>query len=248
LSQKEKKLHLLLLPFFLSAIIIIAFLLITVMLVKTQLVELSFVLLVIAGVYWEKMIKEITLLIAPYWSKKNVRNSIIAFCFIILGIGIYAGLSAIKAKEHLLRDVRDVRNNANDAIKWMGKNLRVNSTVAVTAPSLYGLGAEDEMTSKNDEYKLYAQYTFLQGYTRSYFRALSRDDLSLAYLEDSVKLSQILDAFRKQKNSYLFLQTGLDADRFHTIINGEKQLRSNDSLLMKFMKGDFSSEVWKLGK
>jgi hypothetical protein len=248
IREKEKRIHSLVLLFAVSAVIILAVLLITVMLVKTQLTELSFVLLIIAGVYWALMGREIALLASPYLTKKSIRNSLAFISVLILACIFYAGLPVVKVKERLLRDVRDVRNNANDAIKWMGAHLPANSSVVVTAPSLYGLGFADEMTSKDDEYKLYAQYTFLQGYVRSYFLALNRTDISLGYLEDSVKLSQVLDSCRSQGNYYLFLQTGLDVDRFHSAIDGKMQLFKNDSLLMKLTKGSYPSEVWILRK
>jgi hypothetical protein len=174
--------------------------------------------------------------------------SVVAVSSIAIIAGVYLAIPSIKAKERLLRDVRDVRNNANDALKWMGANLPPHSEMLVTAPSLYGLSGADEMTSKEDEYKLYAQYTFLQGYTRSYFRALGRTDMALGFLEDSIMISRVLDSCRSIGNYYLFLQTGLDGDRFHGSINGRKQLRSNDSLLANFTKGPFPSEVWKLRK
>jgi hypothetical protein len=248
LSTRKENKDLLIIPFALSAIIIHGVLLITVMLVKTQLTELSVVLLVIAGVYWSKLVKELSPLLRPYWAKKNIRTltvSVILLAFISCS---YLAFPQIKAKEKLLSDVRDVRTNANDAIKWMGVNLPYSSSVLVASPGLYGLGLADEMTSKDDEYKLYAQYTFLQGYVRSYFHALNRYDLFLGYLEDSVKLSRILDSCRSGGNYYLFLQTGLDADRFHGLINNIKQLTPHDTMLARFSQGPFPSEIWKLGK
>jgi hypothetical protein len=243
-SQDNK----ILLLFSISAIIILGVLMITVMLVKTQLTELSFVLLVISGVYWSRLLKDMLEVSKPLLSqKKNIRIILSIGCLAFVAI-IYFSYPALKAKEQLLSQVRDVRTNANDAIKWMGANLPRNSEVLVTAPSLYGLGGEDEMTAKDDQYKLYAQYTFLQGYTRSYFRALNRDDLALGYLEDSLKLSRILDSCRNQSKYYLFLQTGLDVDRFHSQINGIKPFKSRDSLLAKFSNGPFPSEIWEIRK
>jgi len=248
ICEKEKRIHKILLPFCIAAFIILAVLLITVMLVKTQLTELSLVLLVISGVYWALMSKEILLYAHPYLLHKKIRFSIVAILFIAVTGVLYAALPLIKLKEHLLTEVRDVRNNANEAIKWMGENLPENSTILVTSPSLYGLGGADEMTSKDDEYKLYAQYTFLQGYIRSYFRALHREDISLGYLEDSLKLSKVLDSSRTQGSYYLFLQTGLDVDRFHGVINRIHQLHKNDSLVSSFSRGAFPTMIWKLNK
>jgi len=247
--NQEKRKNLLILPFSFSAIIILGVLLITVMLVKTQLTELSFVLLIISGVYWAELAKEITDVLKPYLANKNIRISLISLCILATIGGCYFALPSIKAKEKLLGNVRDVRNNANDAIKWMGAHLPINSSVLVTSPSLYGLGLADEMTSKDDKYKLYAQYTFIQGYVKSYYRALDRPDITLGYLEDSVKLSRVLDSCRRSGgNYYLFLQTGLDADRFHGLINNKKHLMEHDSMLGRFSKGPFPSEVWKLRK
>jgi hypothetical protein len=247
-NGKGKQAGLLLLPFTLCAILILAVLLITVMLVKTQLIELSFVLLIISGVYWSEIGNEITFLTHQYWIKKSVRVAFYSlFIFILFG-GLYFAFPTLKAKERLLSDVRDVRSNANDAIKWMGEHLPPSSSLLVTSPGLYGLGKADEMTSKDDEYKLYAQYTFLQGYTRSYLHALKRYDISLGFLEDSILLSRVLDSCRSAGGYYLFLQTGLDNDRFHDKINGKAQLSDRDTLLARFSKGPYPSEVWKLGE
>ncbi len=246
--KNDRTINLLILLFNIIAIIILGVLTVTVMLVKTQLTELSFVLLVSSGVYWAQLTKEIIVSIKPYWKKKNVRYIIMSVSILsIIGV-IYTAAPVIKAKELLLREVRDTRDNANDAIKWMATNLQSGSALLVTAPSLYGLGIADEMTSKDDEYKLYVQYTFLQGYIRSYFEMLHRKDISLGFLEDSVQLSAILDSCRSAGDFFLFLQTGLDADRFHSTINGKNQLKKNDSLLVKFTSGPFPSEVWKLEK
>ncbi|MFI5262989.1 MAG: hypothetical protein ACHQM6_00580 [Candidatus Kapaibacterium sp.] len=246
--EKNNKSHKMALLFSISAIIILGVLLITVMLVKTQLTELSFVLLVIAGIYWAHLLKEISTVAKPYLLKKKIIYSFLAVSSMTILAVAYFAAPVIEAKVRLLSDVRDVRNNANDAIKWLGAHLPQNSEVLVTTPGLYGLGSADEMTAKDDEYKLYAQYTFLQGYTRSYFRALNRPDISLGFLEDTVMISRVLDSCRNLGRYYLFLQTGLDRDRFHGSINGKKQLRENDSLLALFSKGPFPSEVWKIGK
>lgn len=248
IRERESRVNKLLLLFSISAIIILAVLMITVMLVKTQLTELSFVLLVIAGVYWSFLVKDVSTFAKPYWAKKNFRYSITSFVALaIIGV-FYGGFPIIKAKELLLRNVRDIRYNANDGIKWMGENLPRNSTVLLAGSNLYGIGEADEMTAKDDDYKLYAQYTFLLGYVRSYFRALRREDIGIAYLVDSTKLSRVLDSSRAQNKYYLFLQTGLDADRFHGLINGKKTLTDDDSLLVKFNKGPFPSEIWKIGR
>ncbi|MEP7235637.1 MAG: hypothetical protein ABI778_10100, partial [Ignavibacteriota bacterium] len=189
--------------------------------------------------------RELSSAAIPYLSG-NIKFIVFGTLGFAVGMTIFYAAPLVSAKEKLLGDVRDVRNNSNDGIKWIGKELPPDSRVLVTAPSLYGLGAADEMTSKDDRYKLYAQYTFLQGYIRSYFRALGRNDIALGYLEDSTMLSQVLDSCRSQGNYYLFLQTGLDADRFHSMINNSTPLCARDSLVAKFTKGPYPAEVWIL--
>jgi hypothetical protein len=246
--NKENLRYRLILPLVISAIIILAVLLITVMLVKTQLTELSFVLLVIAGLYWSEMAAEIAEFAKPYLVKKKMRYMVIGMIILVCLGSLYAAFPQLKAKEKLLSDVRDVRNNANNSIRWMAKNLPPHSMILLSGSNLYGIGEADEMTSKADEYKLYAQYTFLLGYVRSYFHALKREDIAIGYLIDSTKLSLVLDSARSQGNNFLFLQTGLDADRFHGLIAGKNQLHVDDSLLAKFSNGPFPSEIWELRK
>ena len=236
----------LLLPFIFCGLAIIAVLLITTMLVKTQLAELSFVLLVIVGVYWSNMIQDFIVHFKLHLLTKIVRVNLLILSVAIGGSMLYASFPALRAKEQLLTNVRDVRSNANDAIKWMGINLPHDCLLLVTGPRLYGFGSADDMTSKEDEYKLYAQYTFLQGYIRSYFRALGRSDISLQYLEDSLSLEQILVTSRERRNTFLFLQTGLDVDRFHQKLSGVRSISNSDSLLSRFTKGPYPSEIWKL--
>ncbi|MDP4236392.1 MAG: hypothetical protein Q8919_08105 [Bacteroidota bacterium] len=244
--KRNNRVNRLLLPFYFSAILIMAVLLDTVMLVKTQLTELSFVLLIISGVHWSLMAKDIYAISEPYLQNRRIRRGLLLLAIAGTLAGAYVALPTVRAKEQLLQDVRNVRSNANDAIKWMGNNLPFGSTVLVATPGLYGLGGADEMTSKDDEYKLYAQYTFLQGYVRSYFNALHREDLKLGFLEDSTMLSRVLDSCRVQNNYYLFLQTGMDIDRFHGKIANKKQLEANDMMLAAFVQKPFPSEVWKL--
>src|SRR5207237_535414 len=117
---------------------------------KTQLTELSFVLLVIAGVYWSQLAHEFILLSKPYFEKKNIRIIFSGIVAVVIIAGTYVAFPSIKAKEQLLRGVRDVRTNANDALKWIGANLPPQSEVLVGGPRLFGLGSADEMTSKDD--------------------------------------------------------------------------------------------------
>lgn len=246
--KRNKKQSAILLPFALSAILIMLVLLITVMIVKTQLTELSFVLLVISGVYWAELADEMKINLATLFHKKAI--VVTASCLLILALAgsVFALLPILQSKEKLLSTVRDSRSNANDGIKWMGKNLPTNSTLLVTGHSLYGLGSADDLTSKEDEYKSFVQYTFIQGYIRSYLHALDRYDVGLSYITDSVLLSRVLDSCRSAGTYYVFLQTGMDVARFHGSINGIKQLKSTDTLVARFAKGPYPSEVWKLAR
>jgi hypothetical protein len=219
-----------------------AVLLITIMLVKTQTVELTFLLIILgasgASIFLEKLIT---------FSAKNSTFRITTISLASLGvITILIGLfPKLKAKEKLLSDVKESRTNSNDAIKWMAKQLPANSTVLVTAPSLFGIGNANDITGLDDEYKLYAQPTFLQGFVRIYFDILNRSDLSVGYLEDTIMLSRTLDSSRAMSNHYLFLQTGMDADRFHRTINNQKPIKKTDSLLTT-IGSNYRTEIWKL--
>src|ERR1043165_1371585 len=127
----------------------------------------------------------------------------------------------------------------------MAKELPENSTVLVTAPSLFGIGNANDITGLDDEYKLYAQPTFLQGFVRIYFDILNRSDISVGYLEDTTMLSRVLDSSRSTGSHFLFLQTGMDIDRIHVSINNQKPIRKTDSLLTA-IGNEYRTEVWKL--
>lgn len=223
-------------------------LLITVMLVKTQLAELSFLLSILGASGVSIVLSQIS----DFMSRS--RSSLLRYTAIGGGVIAACGLIIIsfpklQAKEQLLRDVRGTRLNANNAIQWMARSLPQGANVAVTAPSLYGIGSADDLTSKEDEYKLYAQYTFLQGFVFSYLDVLGRNDVRLAYLEDSVMLSRVLDSCRSVGGHYLFLQTNLDVDRFHGSINHRTILNKRDSLLATFSEDHnkgIGSELWLL--
>ena len=223
-------------------------LLITVMLVKTQLAELSFLLSILGASGASIVLSQVS----DYISQS--RSSLLRYT--VIGGGVLTGCGLIiisfpklQAKEQLLRDVRSTRLNTNNAIQWMARSLPQGANVAVTAPSLYGIGSADDLTSKEDEYKLYAQYTFLQGFIFSYFDVLGRNDVRLAYLEDSIILPRVLDSCRSVGGHYLFLQTGLDIDRFHGSINHRTILNKRDSLLVTFSEDHhkgIGSELWLL--
>lgn len=244
IASKDKK-FLLLLPFSLCVIVTFAALMLTVMLVKTQLTEVTMLVMLISGIAWGVIWHDVVLLfkkLPP--SVKRISPYVIGLCF--AGC-MYVTYPMFSNKEKLLNDVQAVRLNANNSIKWMAKNLPHGSTVLVSGHSLYGNTTANELTSKTDEEKLYSQYTFLQGYIRSYFYNLGRFDLRVAYLEDSVLLNKVLTSFRGSTNAYLFLQIELDNERFYSQINGMKPILDVDSVLIRFEKNGFSSEVVKLG-
>jgi hypothetical protein len=130
----------------------------------------------------------------------------------------------------------------------MALHLPQDATVLLTGHTLYGENKAYDLTSKADEEKLNSQYTFIQGYVRSYFYNLGRFDLGVAYLEDSIMLHTLLDSFRSSPNTFLFLQTELDKEKFYGEINGKHPLTIADSLLIRFEKNGFSSEVRKIGR
>jgi hypothetical protein len=235
-----------LLPFSVTALIFFGVLLITIMLVKTQLVELSFVLILLSSVTFSFVLADI---------QKNLRFSELSITAkrLVLGtliigvIGVIIWfLPTVLKRESMLREARDTRLNANDAIQWMAAHLPQRSTVLVTSHSLYGIAHADDLTSQDDEVKVYRQYTFIMGYVRFYFKQLGRTDIRLGYLEDSTMVQSVLDAFRETPSSYLFLQTGYDVDRFHSGINNTVPLHLSDTLLAAFRRGSYPSEIWKL--
>jgi hypothetical protein len=202
--------------------------------------------MIVSAAAWAYSATMIKKTLTEYLLRRNFRivltTSVIVF---ITGV-IALAAPLIRQKEQLLQDVRDVRFNANDAIKWMAHDLPPSATVLVSGPHLYGIERADDLTSQEDEVKLYGQYTFLQGYVRSYFKNLGRFDLKVAYLEDSTTLESVLDSFRENKDSYLFLQTGLDRDRFHSMINGKHQLAASDLMAKRFERGKYPCEVWQI--
>lgn len=235
-----------LLPFSLSIIVTFAALMITVMLVKTQLTEATMLVMLISGISWVVLWGECKYI---YNELPLSFKRIAPYVFGVLGAAaIYLSLPMLSKREKLLRDVQAVRMNANNSIKWMASHLPNDATVLVSGHSLYGDEKAYDLTSKSDEEKLKSQYTFLQGYVRSYFYNLGRFDLRIAYLEDSTLLHTVLDSFRTTHTTYLFLQTELDKERFYSEINGKKLMSEADSLLVRFERNGFSSEVRKLGR
>ncbi len=231
--------------FSLLALLNCGVLLMTSVMVKTQLAELSFLLVLIGAVGASEVISAIGIWIKGL-KNRTVRIILFAAIICIAAGALISMISKLKAKEQLLLQVKHTRTNANDAVKWMAAHLPQKSIVAVTSGDLYGIANANDLTPKEDEYKLYAQYTFIQGFIHAYFEDLNRPDLTLAYLGDTLMLPRVLDSCRSVGGHYLFLQTGQDIDRFHGTINGKNVLRQSDSLTGVFDKGGFRCEVWAL--
>ncbi|MDP4200882.1 MAG: hypothetical protein Q8922_11420 [Bacteroidota bacterium] len=231
-----------LLPFVLCLMLAVGALLFTVQLVKTQLTEVAILSIIIGGWAWSVWVEEVA------GKLKTVRNPrariVFASLFAVLGVFvIVAAVPKLKAEEQMLRDVRDVRQNANDALTWSAKNLPQNSLFAVCVYSLHGIEHQNLLTPKDDATKLRSQYTFDGGFVYHVLEVLGRRDIRHAYLEDSTMLPQVLAAMRQQPNSYLFLQSELDLKLFH----GEPSLiTSSDSLVTQFARGPYPCEVWLL--
>jgi hypothetical protein len=231
--------------FALIAIVNVGFLLITVMLVKTQLAELSFLLSVIGGAGASLFIAN-----ARDYIKQNNRSLLrigvpVATVIVVIG-ACFVLLPKLKAKEQLLRDVKTTRTHANDAVKWIAKNLPTDATVLVTGSNMFGIADENQITSYDDEFKLRVQHTFHQGFIRAYYQALGRSDLHLGYLEDSTIATRTLDSCRNIGGYYLFLQTVAEVERFHQIVGGVHLLNNSDSLCANFNSGGFPCEIWRL--
>lgn len=237
---------LLLIPFSFCMVIIFCVLLITVMLVKTQLTELAFCAIVVSGASWSLCAADVAQQFRRF-QRTNAAKLILggAAIGLVIAAMLFAG-PKLASREQLLREVQATRWNANDAIKWMGQHLPPGSTVLVTAPTLHGVARESDLTSLDDETKAFAQYTFVQGFVREYFEQLDRPDLRVMYLEDSLMLHRVLNAFRESDHAFLFLQTGRDQHRFHDKINGRYPLTGTDSMVSQFAKGSYPSEVWQL--
>jgi hypothetical protein len=233
-------------PFLICVIVIAAALLITVALVKTQLNELALTILVIAGWAWSRVLEEAVDVARPHMSSVPIKVATFVGFSVLTFAAIMIAAPKIAHYEQLLRDARDVRNNANEAIKYVARSLPRNSVLGVTAYSLHGIKSADDLTSKDDQTKLAQQYTFNQGYNYVYLDLLGRRDINVAYLEDSSLTMRVLDSMRAQGNGYLFLQTALDSALFYSYAIPNDFLKYKDTLIRKFDEGPYSSEIWYL--
>jgi hypothetical protein len=156
------------------------------------------------------------------------------------------GLPKIESEELMLREIRDVRSNANEAVSWAAKNLPANASFAVGVYSLHGIDGPGDLTSKSDETKLLEQYTFAGGFVYDALAVLGRNDLQRTFLADSNILPRVLDAMRGEPNSYIFLQSKPDLDLFHGVGRDQPLLIQSDSLTAKFTRGPYPCEIWML--
>ena len=235
------------LPFLLSLLLAAGTLLITIQLVKTQLTEIAIITSMIAAWAWCAWMGEFITILRPWMARSAFRKA----AYLLIALVAIGGVSGVYPKfhkqEHLLRDVRDVRRNANDAIQWAALHLPHNSLFAVTSYSLYGIEELTSLTSSSDETKLREQYTFAGGYVYYYLEQAGRRDIGHAYLGDSNLVSQVFAGMRREPNAYVFLQSALDLTFFHDSASHPALLTGTDSLVASFRRGPYPCEIWKLG-
>jgi hypothetical protein len=235
-----------LLPFLACLIIAMAALLFTIQLVKTQLTEAALLTAILSSWAWSVWIEDLRKFMLAFKINRtfkwlSISSSVVA----VVIIGMLA-LPKIRYEEQMLREVRDVRANANDAIRWAASNLPANASLAVGVYSLHGIDGPGELTSKTDETKLREQYTFAGGFVYDALAVLGRTDFRRTYLADSIILPRVLDAMRGESNSYVLLQSEPDIDLFHGLDRDHALLRQSDTLVAQFMRGPYPCEIWML--
>jgi hypothetical protein len=229
-------------PFFVCILLAVGALFVTIQEVKTQLTEVVILSSMIASWAWCVWGEDVKHALHSIESGTQ-RKLIIGTAVVIETFSIVSFLPRMKAQEHMLRAVRDVRQNANDALTWTAKNLPQSAVFATTLYSLHGIDHQNLLTPKDDSTKLRAQYTFDGGFVYHVLEVLGRQDIQHAYLTDSTMLPRVLTAMREMPNSYLFLQSGLDLDLFH---GHPSLIMSRDSLVATFAKGPYPCEIWLL--
>jgi len=235
-----------LLPFVACVAVAIAALLVTIQLVKTQLTEAALLTTVLSSWAWCLWIEDAGRAFGPYRFSPLVRWTSFAVGTIILATVCIGVFPRIQREERLLREVRDVRQNANRAVEWSAQNLPKNSLLAVTDYGLYGFDGPGALTAKDDETKLAEQYTFAGGFVFDALGVLGRNDFRRTFLSDSVVVREVLRAMRAAPNSYLFLQSKLDFDEFHGDRARKPLFEPSDHLVARFDRGPYPAEIWKL--
>jgi hypothetical protein len=235
-----------LLPFLACLIIAVAALLFTIQLVKTQLTEAALLTAILSSWAWCVWIEDLRKCTSAYKNKRAVKWIFMSFGIVETIVFLRVGLPKIESEELMLREIRDVRSNANEAVSWAAKNLPANASFAVGVYSLHGIAGNGELTSKSDQTKLSEQYTFAGGFVYDALAVLGRNDLRRTYLADSNILPRVLDAMRGEPNSYIFLQSKPDLDLFHGVGRDQPLLIQSDSLTAKFTRGPYPCEIWML--
>ncbi len=235
-----------LLPFAACLVIAIGALLFTIQLVKTQLTEAALLTSILSSWAWCVWAEDIQQAILPFRMKKAFRWMGSLSLIVIAGMLLVGIWPRIVHEERLLREVRDVRQNANDAVQWSALNLPKGSVLAVTDYTLYGIAGHGALTGKDDETKLAEQPTFPGGFVFDALAVLGRSDFPRTYLTDSIMLPRILDGMRREPNSYILLQSKLDIDRFHGSAGRDPLLSAQDSMIARFSHGPYPTEVWMM--
>ncbi len=235
-----------LLPFLACLMIAMGVLMFTIQLVKTQLTEAALLTALLSSWAWCIWIEDFRRVVIPYRAMMPFRWIALPAGFLIsAAIAIGIGPQLLR-EERLLGEVRDVRQNANDAVYWAAINLPAGSLLAVTEYSLYGIEGPGVLTPKDDEIKLVEQYTFDAGFLFDGLAVLGRTDFCRTYLADSLLLTRVLNAMRTEPHSYVLLQSKLDVDRFHGKDGREPLLSIQDSLVAHFSRGPYPCEIWLL--
>jgi hypothetical protein len=223
-----------LLPFLATVLIAFATLLVTIQLVKTQLTEIAFMATLISAWAWIAMSRVVWPAFAPY------RRYLTPAALVLIAIAIVIVAPKFARQEMLLREASAVRWNANDAVLWAARQLPRSSTLAVTTYSLHGFDNPGVLTAVDDERKLREQPTFDAGYVYTFLEQLGRHDIDRAYLTDITTTPAVFEAYRAVPNSFVLLQTSLDRESLGPL------LRQRDTLVARFDKPPYPSEIWML--
>jgi hypothetical protein len=245
-TASQRRAASLMLPFGFATVIALAALSITLMISKTQLTEVAILLIVISGWGWSGFIGDVCSILTPILARPRMKGLMVTIASVLVFGVAFALLPKFAKQEGLLRDVRDVRANVNDAIKWSAAHLPQHATLVVPDYGMYGINNSNVLNRGDDASKIEAQYVFHNGYVFIYFGVLSRQDIQHVYLEDSLTLRKQLDSVRALHNGYLLIQSSRDYSKFHNASSAQPLLSSGDTLLQQFTAGGFHSEIWEL--
>ena len=237
-----------LLPFLGCMLIASAALLLTIQLVKTQLTEIAMLSIVLSGWAWCVWGEDFHVALHSPGLSHGSRRAILTVLVVGESFSIFGFIPKLSRQEKILREVRDVRQNANNALTWASVNLPKDALFATTVYALHGIDRLDLLTSKDDSTKLREQYTFAGGFVYHVFEILDRWDIRHAYLEDTAMLPRVLTSMRETTGSYLFIQSGLDWSLFHGDAMHPKLLTARDSLVAQFTRGSYPCEIWLMSE